>query len=467
MNTSTKPSPGSGTPADSEHGHKDTVLDRLAAVANVAQFVSFAPDLRQRHSRIRGYAPNHRFQGPEDATAALLAASPEGSVNIRSYTPERPKSREFVYGVRSAAEAARHIRRLAGEGLYTIANETIDVHDGGVSGVIFGDLLEFAPGDTPRCVEKPGTVAFPRAQGLRVLETVYGFRPALDFDPSVRVEFSLHPLRRGVRQDHTIVWEMEPFSSTPTVPPVRWPNHFSRLLGDKAFGLLVADALGLPVPATTIIARAVPPVRFGRPAGTGETWLRTCPKEQVPGKFTTHHGWVDPFRLLTDEDPAGDQLASILAQEGIEAHYSGALLTTADGQPLIEGVAGRGDQFMLGRAAPAALPAAMEERIRTLWDRARTHVGPVRIEWVHDAREPWVVQLHCGASLSTRDEIYPGDASHFVRFPVSGGLDALRSLIERVRGTKEGIVLVGDVGITSHMGDLLRKAEIPSRLERR
>ncbi len=467
MNTSTKPSPGCGTPADPEQVHKDTVLDRLSAVANVAQFVSFAPDLRQRYSRVRGYAPNHRFHSSEEATVALLAASPEGSVNVRSYTPERPKSREFVYGVRSAADAARHIRRLAGEGLYMIANETIDVHDGGVSGVIFGNLIEFAPGDTPRCVEKSGTVAFSRSLGLRVLETVYGFRPALDFDPRVRVEFSLHPMRRGVRQDHTIVWEMESFTSTPAVPPVRWPNHFSRLLGDKAFGLLIADALGLPVPATTVIARAVPPVRFGRPAGTGETWIRTCPKEQVPGKFTTQHGWVDPFRLLADEDPAGDQLASILAQEGIEAHYSGALLTTADGQVLIEGVAGRGEQFMQGRAAPAVLPAAVEERVRTLWDRARAQVGPVRIEWVHDAREPWVVQLHCGASPSTEDEIYPGEASHFMRFPVSGGLDALRSLIERVRETKEGIVLVGEVGITSHMGDLLRKAKIPSRLERR
>jgi hypothetical protein len=90
----------------------------------------------------------------------------------------------------------------------------------------------------------------------------------------------------------------------------------------------------------------------------------------------------------------------------------------------------------------------------------------VRIEWVHDAREPWVVQLHCGASPSSEDEIYPGDASRFVRFPVSGGIDALRTLIDRVRGSTEGIVLVGEVGVTSHMGDLLRKAEIPSRLER-
>jgi hypothetical protein len=33
----------------------------------------------------------------------------------------------------------------------------VDIEDGGVSGVAYGDMLEFAPGDTPRYVEKPGT----------------------------------------------------------------------------------------------------------------------------------------------------------------------------------------------------------------------------------------------------------------------------------------------------------------------
>src|SRR3954471_21077080 len=74
MNASIKPSAGRDTPADPEHGHKDTVLDRLGTVANGAQFVSFAPDLRQRHSRIHGYERNHCFHGPDDAAAALLAA---------------------------------------------------------------------------------------------------------------------------------------------------------------------------------------------------------------------------------------------------------------------------------------------------------------------------------------------------------------------------------------------------------
>src|SRR4051812_47168304 len=170
-------------------GHfKDDILDRLARRANVAQFVSFGPDLVQRHAWIRGFPPGHRFASPEEAVAVLLAASPEGSINIRSWQPDNPKSRSFLYGRREAEEILGELRRLAGEGLYTILNETLDVEDGGVSGVAFGDLLEFAPGDTPRCVEKPGTCALPRDLGMRVLETVYGFQPALPERREARVE---------------------------------------------------------------------------------------------------------------------------------------------------------------------------------------------------------------------------------------------------------------------------------------
>ena len=86
--------------------------------------------------------------------------------------------------------------------------------------------------------------------------------------------------------------------------------------------------LDLPVPRTTVIARGVAPFRFGRTTETGETWIRTCPVEQVPGRFTTQRGWRDPFRLMAEEDPEGTKLSSVLAQEGVEAAYSGALVAS-------------------------------------------------------------------------------------------------------------------------------------------
>jgi hypothetical protein len=445
---------------------KDAVLDRLSLEANVAQFVSFDPALEQRYSRIGEREPNERFASPEEAVAALLARSGEGRVNVRSFLPDDPKSKPFRYDIRTADEAAATARDFAAQGLYVIVNETIDVNDGGVSGVAFGDLIELAPGDTPRCVEKPGTASFTREQGLRVLETVYGFRPALDYDPATRVEFSLHPLRRGYLRDHTIIWELERMGGSRPRGETRWPNRFSRFLGDKAFGLLVADSLGLPVPRTTVIARGVAPFTFGRATGTGEVWIRTCPVEQDPGHFTTQRGWRDPFKLLEDEDPEAKYLASVLSQQGVDAAYSGSLVTQADGTPLIEGARGYGDRFMVGEAGREPLPEDVSDSMRARYEEARALLGPIRMEWVYDrAGSTWVVQFHRGATTTQGSVIHQGEASRYHRFEVSRGIDELRALISRVRGTGEGIILVGHVGVTSHLGDLLRKAEIPSRIE--
>src|SRR5262249_28129821 len=156
-------------------------------------------------------------------------------------------------------------------------------------------------------------------------------------------------IRRGYRKTHTIIWEMEdaPVPENDQNLP-RWPNRFSRFCGDKAFGLLVADLAGLDVPDTLCIPRRLAPFRFGKPTGTGEVWIRTCPPEQAPGKYTTRHGWTDPFRLLADEDPTGTDLSSVLQQEGVDAQFSGAAETLASGEPLLEGVAGTGERFMLG-----------------------------------------------------------------------------------------------------------------------
>jgi hypothetical protein len=162
---------------------KDRALDALAQHANVAQFVSFAPeadgDLSQQFCRIAGFAPNHMFPSLTAAIRYLFSASSDGTINIRSYSPDSPRSREFVYGIASTEEAVRVARRLAGAGLFIIANETIDVADGGVSGVAQGGVVEFAPNDTPRCVEKPGVASLPNKMAISLLSKVYGFTPEI------------------------------------------------------------------------------------------------------------------------------------------------------------------------------------------------------------------------------------------------------------------------------------------------
>jgi hypothetical protein len=243
---------------------------------------------------------------------------------------------------------------------------------------------------------------------------------------------------------------------------VRWPNQFSRLIGDKAFGLLVAHIFGAPVPRTTVVGRRIAAFTFGVPTSTGEVWLRTCPVEQVPGRYTTTHGWHDPFELLQREDPNGGIIASILRQDAVEPCYSGAAMCGVDDALIVEGVVGMGDRFMIGETGPTTLPTIVLEAVRRLFDEVSAKLGKVRFEWVFDGNRAWIVQLHAGAVRSSSRRIYPGEAASYREFRVHEGLERLRDLIEDCQVSGQGIVVVGDIGITSHVGDLLRRAKIPS-----
>ncbi len=442
------------------------ILDRLARRGNVAQFVAFRPEggaPRQSFCRMAGHEPNELFLDPWQAVDALLAVSGEGKVNVRSYLPDEPRSREFVYGLATTDEATSALLRLTAEGLHTIVNETIDVSDGGVSGVVQGATIEFAPDDTPRCVEKPGVASLPFTHGLELLTTVYGFAPELEAHDGERTEFSIHPRPRGWKRSHTLVWEHEGGVEPATPASSRWPNRFSRMIGDKAFGLLIADRLGAPVPRTLVVARRVAPFYFGRATGSTEIWTRTCPSEPHPGLYTTVKGWTDPFALLHAEDPGGQVLASVLRQDAVCAGHSGAAIVGSDGELAIEGRRGEGDRLMLGLDRPEPLPGFVADEVRSLHRRLSSTLGPVRLEWVHDGTRAWVVQLHLGATSSAGSILVPGQAEEWVRFPVERGLAELRRALDRLPAGA-GLVLVGEVGLTSHVADLVRKAGAPARL---
>jgi hypothetical protein len=355
---------------------KDASLELLARRGmNVAQFVSFSPEHgrpRQAYSRIAGRSGNETFPNLRSALEVLLNASPERSINVRSYEPHNPQSRQFLYGLKNVEEAASAVERLSAEGLHTIANETIDVTDGGVSGVLMGNVLEFAPDDTPRCVEKPGTASLPRGLGRELLATVYGFPVELPVPFASRLEFSLHPRPRGWKQTNIITWEFAEEHPVATRAQMIWPNRFSRLVGDKTFGLLVAYHLGLPVPTTTVVNRRIAPFSFGRPTGWGEYWIRTAPPEQMPGLFPTHRGWVDPFELLRREDHDGT-VASVLSQAGVYPAYSGALIVGADGRAIIEGRAGSGESLMLGERPPSLFQPGFFKTCETCTPKPKQH----------------------------------------------------------------------------------------------
>lgn len=67
---------------------------------------------------------------------------------------DSPQGNAFHYGITGADTAVEIASMLNAEGLYIIINETVDVNDGGVSGVVFGGCVEFAPGVIPRFVRK-------------------------------------------------------------------------------------------------------------------------------------------------------------------------------------------------------------------------------------------------------------------------------------------------------------------------
>lgn len=445
---------------------KDEILDQLAVFGNVAQFVAFRPTLvgiEQTFSRVTDFPPNYLFSDVETALTELLAKSIDGKINVRSYVPHDPRSREFIYGLETVENALLNVQRLASDGLHLIVNETIDINDGGVSGVVQGGVVEFAPDDTPRCVEKPGTISLPFEQAIEVLSTVYGFIPNLSATQGERTEFSIHPSKRGWEGAHTLYWEHEKGVPVVTSAVQRWPNQFSRLLGDKTFGLLIAQIIGVPVPRTLVINRRVAPFEFGTPTDSFEVWTRTCPIEPQPGLYTTVKGWIDPFELLAKEDPDGQLIASVLKQDAIPAHFSGAAIVNASGNLLIEGRAGEGDRLMLGIDLPEDLPPSVVDAVNSIYLRLHAALGPVRFEWVYDGRQIWVVQLHRGATHSSAATIVPGEASDWIEFRVEDGLDRLRELLGKIE-SDQGVMVNGEIGLTSHIADVLRRVGNPARI---
>jgi hypothetical protein len=159
-----------------------------------------------------------------------------------------------------------------------------------------------------------------------------------------------------------------------------------------------------------------------------------------------------------------ERLAAVLVQSEVPAVYSGALITGADGRPIIEGVAGFGDKFMLGETGPARLPVHVTQLLNDLHTTAQVKLGSIRLEWVFDGNAIWIVQLQQETALSDGLVIVSGKSIDEVAFDPRQGLDELRRLVERVRSSGCGIRVLGNIGMTSHLADILRRSRIPSRI---
>ena len=117
---------------------------------NIARFISVSPENKIRHVWIdENYISSTDLK---ENIINLINISSSKSVNIRSFSEESVKGNRFVYGkkLEDIDEIMQIINENCVDGKYSIINETIDVNDGGVSGVIMGNIIEFSPNDTPR-----------------------------------------------------------------------------------------------------------------------------------------------------------------------------------------------------------------------------------------------------------------------------------------------------------------------------
>ena len=462
---------------------KDEILDRMASTANVAQFVSFSPGTHpvQRFCRIRGFPPNHLFASPSDAVRASCRNPPRAG-SIFGLSRLRPEGNPLDKLLARPEDVIAHLQRRGGlEGLYTIVNETINEGDGGVSGVAYRSVIEFAPDANPRCVddENVQTAALPLELGMRLLGCVYGFEPDLRGRDGARVEFSIHPAPRGWMHDHTVIWQVEQRPERELTATIEWPNRFSPPSRRQGIWLALAASAGLPVPRSLVVSRRLLPFLFGTSTGTGQYWTRTCPAEKMPGNYPSARGWFDPMKVLEDWSvlPSGHEvsihaspsdiptIASVLVQEAVTATYSGRALGR-DGLDLnIAGVRGEGDAFMLGDAGETDLPHLVRDAVRDTWRAATDALGPVSFEWVFDGFQAWIVQA--SPQPSSRIAAETTAPLEWVQFRhANGRLEEFRQLVKSLSGSTRGIIVSGNVSPLSHLGEIAELHHVPVRFVR-
>ena len=83
---------------------------------------------------------------------------------------------------------------------------------------------------------------------------------------------------------------------------------------------------------------------------------------------------------------------------------------------------------------------------------------------MHDGREVWIVQLHKGKVQTEGRRVYPGTPEQWLVFKATDGLERLRAMVATAVSSKAGIKVIGNVGMASHMADLLRANKIPSEV---
>ena len=111
---------------------------------------------------------------------------------------------------------------------------------------------------------------------------------------------------------------------------------------------------------------------------------------------------------------------------------------------------------MAGESSGMELPSEAQALVSQELDLLAARLGPCAIEWGIDATERvWIFQLH-SSSEGNLPSAHP-EVLRWRTFDPSAGLDVLRSIL-RDSPPDEGIEVLTLVGLTSHVGEILRKS---------
>ncbi|MGX1218692.1 hypothetical protein AB7M42_008957 [Bradyrhizobium diazoefficiens] len=465
---------------------RDARMIDISSSCNIAQFVSFDEFSKVRFVKLASREIEGRASDDlSQVLAELFRASNSNLINLRFFHPGTSTGAVIVRDIESVDEALQISKSKMVSGGYAIASEVLELADGGVSGVLAGGTVEFLMGVTPRFVDQVdgGFPQLPSAVGERLLRSIYGDHVELSkFEPSMRVEFSIHPYDVGHMGRRMIVWDVYRLANPSRLKPIiSWPNLFSEWIGDKLYGQLLASSLGLPVPRSIAwlhpfvaadsanpIERWIPPegIAFGENTGTSEFWMRSCPSLRRPGLYPTIRGRVDPTNWMLGIDPLGTEIRSCLEQQHVGAQFSGAAFC-GDQSPLIEGIAGTGEQYMLGLCAPETLPITVQRTVACLAEEVSSMFGRSRLEWVFDGDRAWVVQINQIAGERREAISHEVPNEEYIDYDPIAGLAELQEIIDyaKIRGC--GVRLARAVGLTSHVCELLNNAEVPYVVRRR
>lgn len=439
---------------------------------NVAAFVSFDCEM---NVRLVSLPPSAPLPGSDHASLIkeLIRCSPSNAVNVRLFRFGTSTGARMHTNLKCPDAVANLVRTCLGVQDYAIVSEAIPVNDGGVSGVVSAGVMEFLHGVTPRFVDQPQDIDFPQFTadvGARFLAAIYGSDVSFSFPKHIRVEFSAHPNPVGIRGTRMVIWDAyKVMNPAREAPKSYWPNAYSEWIGDKLYGELAAWSSGFKVPETkgflhpcitnhdgTVLSRWTPPagITFGKSTGSQNVWLRSSPSRRRPGHYPTRRSSKSPLSFLMEVDPIGLEVRSCLRQQEVEAHYSGAAIGSRE-SVLVEGVIGDGSEFMMGKRPPTNLPPSVLGMVEEVAHDLVASFGDNRFEWAVDGSGVWILQVNPCETPQRSSIPLEIDGYRYIDFDPDEGLDCLQAVIELTRTTEATVRLSRNVGLTSHVIELL------------